>query len=462
MASKNSTHEKSSLRTSEKESDDGEEGNYPNISVVGAGYLGVRIAAEIALCGSNVVIFDSVKPEESVWEHMISACIETFTQSMLVNDRMDTLWARVFFSEEEIRERTRDQTRRPGQVRRRKERKVPRTSTNSQIHKVCNYDEKSLDALRNVVKGTLKRRARVSNSMADAVSNADLVIEAIVEDVEVKRNFFCEVERHVKSTCVLSTNSLSISLEQISKALRRPQNLIGLRFLSPVGGIPFVEMWGPSLDQKCALHRTMKFMERLNKIAFKFDPESTATPESGCPRRPPRRLRLNRVEIVRHQYRAVSLFLRQSIRDGRRFDRDGGGGLDNMGSDFNIQWTADEFQSLLSTSTTTPSHPLDAAAADSIARGKSDGSGKCDDNDDDTSESDRRNKCVVCMVRPGTVLILSCGHRILCEACTASLRLFTPRCPLCREHIGSTVHLVEEHDLLGCGENGPESPAFVK
>jgi len=52
---------------------------------------------------------------------------------------------------------------------------------------------------------------------------------------------------------------------------------------------------------------------------------------------------------------------------------------------------------------------------------------------------DKVQMCVVCFERPGTVLILSCGHRILCKQCTLNIQLVNPRCPVCREWIGSTA-----------------------
>lgn len=64
----------------------------------------------------------------------------------------------------------------------------------------------------------------------DGLKRADLVIEAIVEKVEAKRNLFAEVEARVPAGALLATNTSSIPLEEIARSLKDPTRLVGLHF----------------------------------------------------------------------------------------------------------------------------------------------------------------------------------------------------------------------------------------
>ena len=71
---------------------------------------------------------------------------------------------------------------------------------------------------------------------------ADIVIEAIFEDVEAKRQLFREIEPKLKSDAVIATNTSSIPLEQLAEALNKPERLVGLHFFNPVAKMPLVEI----------------------------------------------------------------------------------------------------------------------------------------------------------------------------------------------------------------------------
>ncbi len=73
-------------------------------------------------------------------------------------------------------------------------------------------------------------------------ADADLVIEAVVEKMEVKRSVLKEVEGHVKPDCVLATNTSSLSVDEMAKALARPEMFCGMHFFNPVHRMPLVEV----------------------------------------------------------------------------------------------------------------------------------------------------------------------------------------------------------------------------
>ncbi len=73
-------------------------------------------------------------------------------------------------------------------------------------------------------------------------SHADVVIEAIFEDVAAKQELFKELESKVRPDTLLATNTSSIPLESISEVLKRPERLIGLHFFNPVAKMQLVEV----------------------------------------------------------------------------------------------------------------------------------------------------------------------------------------------------------------------------
>ncbi len=74
------------------------------------------------------------------------------------------------------------------------------------------------------------------------ISHADVVIEAIFEDVEAKQELFRDLESKVRPDTLLATNTSSIPLETISESLNNPERLIGLHFFNPVAKMQLVEI----------------------------------------------------------------------------------------------------------------------------------------------------------------------------------------------------------------------------
>ncbi len=76
----------------------------------------------------------------------------------------------------------------------------------------------------------------------DSFGSADLVIEAIVENMDIKKSVLKEVEGKVRENCLLTSNTSSLSIEEMSKALERPGRFAGLHFFNPVNKMPLVEI----------------------------------------------------------------------------------------------------------------------------------------------------------------------------------------------------------------------------
>ena len=87
-------------------------------------------------------------------------------------------------------------------------------------------------------------RVTVTSSLPDAAQKAELIIEAVFEDEQVKRELFAQAAAHATEGAVLSSNTSSISITRLASSLpgeRRP-NFVGMHFFSPVPVMPLIEL----------------------------------------------------------------------------------------------------------------------------------------------------------------------------------------------------------------------------
>ena len=75
-----------------------------------------------------------------------------------------------------------------------------------------------------------------------SLGDSDLIIEAIIEDLDVKKSIFAEVEMDVSDTCILATNTSSLSITSIAAACQKPERVIGIHFFNPATFMPLVEI----------------------------------------------------------------------------------------------------------------------------------------------------------------------------------------------------------------------------
>ncbi|GAA3687998.1 3-hydroxyacyl-CoA dehydrogenase NAD-binding domain-containing protein [Arthrobacter ginkgonis] len=88
-----------------------------------------------------------------------------------------------------------------------------------------------------------RTRALVTGSVSrEGFADADVVIEAVFEDLAVKRRVFAEVEAVVSPACVLATNTSSLSVTDMAAGLAHPERVVGFHFFNPVAAMPLVEI----------------------------------------------------------------------------------------------------------------------------------------------------------------------------------------------------------------------------
>jgi 3-hydroxyacyl-CoA dehydrogenase/enoyl-CoA hydratase/3-hydroxybutyryl-CoA epimerase len=98
-----------------------------------------------------------------------------------------------------------------------------------------------------------------------AFHDADLVIEAVVEDPNLKRQVFQELERHVRAEAILATNTSSLQVSQMQEGLAQPSRLAGLHFFNPVHKMPLVEVARTSLTSPAVIQKLTDWAASLGK-----------------------------------------------------------------------------------------------------------------------------------------------------------------------------------------------------
>ncbi len=99
------------------------------------------------------------------------------------------------------------------------------------------------------------------------IARADLVIEAVFEDLAVKQSIFREVEARARDDAILATNTSSIPLAEIAAVMERPERLVGLHFFNPVAKMPLVEVvFDPDSTSATERARAASVTRHLHKL----------------------------------------------------------------------------------------------------------------------------------------------------------------------------------------------------
>ena len=107
-------------------------------------------------------------------------------------------------------------------------------------------------------------RLRLTTDVAD-LGGCDLVIEAIVEELEAKRGLFAELDGIVGPKAILATNTSALSVTAIAGATSRPQRVVGMHFFNPAPVLPLVEVIRTEQSDPAAVDTAFAFAERLGK-----------------------------------------------------------------------------------------------------------------------------------------------------------------------------------------------------
>jgi 3-hydroxybutyryl-CoA dehydrogenase len=145
-------------------------------------------------------------------------------------------------------------------------------SNPSQLRRASETITKNLD--RQLVKETIteaQKKSTLANitmlsDIADGVKNAQLVVEAATENIELKLTIFKQIDMFVPTGCILATNTSSISITKIAAVTKHPELVIGMHFMNPVPVMKLVEVINGYATNKEVTDTIVELSKQLGKI----------------------------------------------------------------------------------------------------------------------------------------------------------------------------------------------------
>ena len=133
----------------------------------------------------------------------------------------------------------------------------------SQINKIFSQ----LKKIRKLTKYQISLKTSKVSSTLDysGFNNRDLIIEAVIEDIKIKKKIFSEIEGRVSKEAIIASNTSSLSINEMAKSLKNPSRFIGMHFFNPVNRMPLVEVIkGEKTDDK-TIASTVALAKNLGK-----------------------------------------------------------------------------------------------------------------------------------------------------------------------------------------------------
>ena len=142
----------------------------------------------------------------------------------------------------------------------------------SQLQRAMDTITKNLD--RQIAKGSLtedQKKATLGNislvkDLSEGIKNADLVVEAATENVNLKLEIFKQLDMAAPAGCILATNTSSISITKIAAITKRPGNVIGMHFMNPVPVMKLVEIINGYATKKEVTETIVELSKKLGKV----------------------------------------------------------------------------------------------------------------------------------------------------------------------------------------------------
>ncbi|MDP3330092.1 3-hydroxyacyl-CoA dehydrogenase NAD-binding domain-containing protein [Parvibaculum sp.] len=113
-----------------------------------------------------------------------------------------------------------------------------------------------------------KRMGLLKGSLEmEALADSDLVIEAVFENMDVKKQVFSKLDAIVKQGAILATNTSALNIDEIATAVKRPEAVIGLHFFSPANVMRLLEVVRADKTSKPVIATSMQLAKKIGKIA---------------------------------------------------------------------------------------------------------------------------------------------------------------------------------------------------
>jgi 3-hydroxybutyryl-CoA dehydrogenase len=146
-----------------------------------------------------------------------------------------------------------------------------------QLNKAIATITKNLD--RQLSKGVITSESKektlqnisTATSVAAGVKDAELIIEAATENIDLKLNIFKQLDEHAPANCILATNTSSISITKIASVTNRPQKVIGMHFMNPVPVMKLIEIINGYATSSQVTRFIVDLSKQLDKIPCVVD-----------------------------------------------------------------------------------------------------------------------------------------------------------------------------------------------
>jgi len=131
------------------------------------------------------------------------------------------------------------------------------------------------------MKKSVEKQKLSKEEMSDALSrihprtklselgHCDIIIEAVLEELRIKKDLFRHLEQDAKPTAILATNTSSISITAIASATKKPERVVGLHFFNPVHLMKLVEVVQGAQTSEETMQRMVEFAEKLGKTCVR-------------------------------------------------------------------------------------------------------------------------------------------------------------------------------------------------
>jgi len=142
----------------------------------------------------------------------------------------------------------------------------------AQLEKAFSTITKNFD--RQVAKGNVTEEQKqqalanitTNTDIAEGVKNAELVVEAATENIDLKLKIFKQVDEAAPAGCILASNTSSISITKIASVTKRPELVIGMHFMNPVPVMKLVEIINGYATAKAVTETIVELSKQLGKV----------------------------------------------------------------------------------------------------------------------------------------------------------------------------------------------------
>lgn len=106
----------------------------------------------------------------------------------------------------------------------------------------------------------------IPDPQGDGIQRADVIIEAVFEQLTVKQDIMQDIERRAKPDAIIATNTSSIPLRDISQVMKNPQRLVGIHFFNPVAKMELIEVVYDKKTSKESIQRSCAFVSQIGRL----------------------------------------------------------------------------------------------------------------------------------------------------------------------------------------------------